>query len=72
MCVSVCVCVRERERVLVFEIFDMNPLSMYLPPLKRAMVLYEYVHCPFILQMKKERGKTQKEQKILFVLFVKF
>ena len=47
VCVCVCVCVcerasdRERERVRVFEIFDMNALKMDLPPLKRAMALYQ-------------------------------
>ena len=32
---------RERERVRVSEIFDMNALNLYLPPLKRAMALYQ-------------------------------
>ena len=45
VCVCVCVCVSERaterERVRVFEIFDMNALKMDLPPLKRAMALYQ-------------------------------
>ena len=54
-CASVCVCVcvceraserprereRERERESFFEIFDMNALKMDLPPLEKAMALYQ-------------------------------
>ena len=46
VCLCVCVCVSERaterERESTgFEIFDMDALKMDLPPLKRAMALYQ-------------------------------
>ena len=51
VCERVCVCVRvcerasdrerEREYVFLFFLFDMNALKMDLPPLKRAMALYQ-------------------------------
>ena len=68
VCEHVCVCEREREYCFLKYLI----WACTSPQMKRAMVLFEYVHCPFILQMKKERGKTQKEQKRLFVLFVNF
>ena len=41
VCVCVCLSERPRERVRFFEIFDMNALKTDLPPLKRAMALYQ-------------------------------